>query len=189
MQKLVGVRILFIRIIGYTMSAGAAWLVYFSCLAAEVPGPGSMSERLLAALIVTLVGGFSVALVLMTLPWMLTVWIYLKVRPSGPAFFACAGVLLMVLLGCVASSLSWKPLFIEDQTFWEGVLIALKRQGVILALAGATIGLGYWLLAERFIARKDAFARLVRIEAGQRLAVLGGSDPTAEAAPRRRNEE
>jgi Arc/MetJ family transcription regulator len=36
---------------------------------------------------------------------------------------------------------------------------------------------------------REALARLVRNEAARRLAALGGSDPTAEAAPRRRGEE
>jgi hypothetical protein len=55
----------------------------------------------------------------------------------------------MILVGCAASSVSPKPLFIEDQTFLEGVFIALERQGVCLALAGAIIGAGYWFLAEK----------------------------------------
>jgi hypothetical protein len=57
----------------------------------------------------------------------------------------------MILIGCVMSSVSPKPLFIEDQTFLEGALIALQRQGVGLALAGMIIGLGYWFFAERTI--------------------------------------
>lgn len=32
----------------------------------------------------------------------------------------------------------------------------------------------------------DAVKRYVRLEAGRRLSAMGGSDPTAEAAPRRR---
>lgn len=60
----------------------------------------------------------------------------------------------MVLIGCAASSLSPKPLFIEDQTFLEGVLIALERQGFCLALAGTIIGIGYWFFAERCLTDK-----------------------------------
>jgi hypothetical protein len=153
MQKPHIAKDLFIRVIGYATSVAAAWIVYFWFVVAKTSGPGSVEGRLLAALILALVGGFSAALALMTFPWVFVVWIYSKIRLSGPAFFACAGVLLMILLGCVASSLSWKPLFIEDQTFWEGALIALQRQGVGLALAGATLGLGYWSLAERLVAR------------------------------------
>jgi hypothetical protein len=35
---------------------------------------------------------------------------------------------------------------------------------------------------------REALTRLVRNEAARRLAALGGSDPEAEAAPRRRTE-
>jgi hypothetical protein len=153
MQKPHIARDLFIRVVGYATSLFAAWIVYFWFVVAKVPGPGSIRDRFLAASILALIGGFSAALALMAFPWVFVVWIYSKIRLSGPAFFACAGVLLMILIGCVASSLSWKPLFIEDQTFWEGALIALERQGIGLALAGATLGLGYWSLAERSIAR------------------------------------
>jgi hypothetical protein len=58
----------------------------------------------------------------------------------------------MISIGCAASSVSPKPLFIEDQTFIEGVLIALERQGACLALAGTILGLGYWFLAEKNVA-------------------------------------
>ena len=61
-----------------------------------------------------------------------------------------AGATLMILVGCMASSLSPKPLFMEDQTFFEGVIIALERQGLCLAVAGAVLGLGYWFFAEKY---------------------------------------
>jgi len=158
MQKPHIARDLFIRVIAYAASVAAAWIIYFWFVVAKVPGPGIVEGRLLAALIIALVGGFSAALALMAFRWVFIVWIYSKVRLPGPAFFASAGVLLMVPLGCVASSLSWKPLFIEDQTFREGAFIALERQGIGLALAGAILGLGYWALAERFNARKVRLA-------------------------------
>jgi hypothetical protein len=174
------------RVIAYLVSVLAAWLVYFSCIAVMIPGPGSISARLLAALVFSLVGGFSAALVLIALPWTFAVWTLLKFRKSGPAFLACIGALLMVFLGCTSSSLAWKPLFIEDQTFLEGVLVALKRQGVILAFSGATVGFVYWLLAERLLAGENALALLASGNAALRLAALGGSDPQAEGAPQRR---
>jgi hypothetical protein len=177
-----------VRAIAYLISAVVGWIVYFSCIAARIPGPGSNSDRHLAALIFSLVGGFAVALVLTTLAWIFVVWIHLKSRRTGPAYLVGFGALIMILNGCIASSLSWKPLFIEDQTFLEGVLIALKRQGAILAVAGASLGFVYWLLAERFIARKNAVTCLVDGDAGLPLAAMGGSDPQAEGAPRRRAE-
>src|SRR5690348_12849569 len=138
-----------IRVAGYGLSAIAAWGFYGSWIAVEVPGPGSLSSRLVAALILCLFGGFSAALVLMSFPWILAVWIHRSVRRSRATYFTFVGALLMVFVGCAASSLSPKPLFVEDQTFLEGVLIAFERQGVCLALAGTIVGLGYWFLAEK----------------------------------------
>lgn len=144
-------RRLFIRAAGYAISMAVAWLVYIGGIAAEIPGPGSVAQRLLAASIFSLIGGFAAALALMAPSWILSMWIYLRFRLSGPVFFIVTATILMVILGCISSSLSWKPLFIEDQTFLEGFVIALKRQGMILAAAGAAAGLGYWHLAEKFI--------------------------------------
>jgi len=138
-----------IRVVGYAMSAIVACVFFVSWIAAEVPGPGSLRDRLFAALFFCIFGGFSATLLLMTVPWALVVWMYRKVRLSGAVYFACAGTILMILVGCAVSSVSPKPLFVEDQTFLEGVLIALQRQGVCLALAGAIIGFGYWFLVEK----------------------------------------
>lgn len=144
-----------IMVTGYALSSAVAWVFYLSWIAdaAEVGGPASLQSRLFAALILCVFGGFSAALVLMILPWALIVWIHRKVQWFGAPYFGCAGALLMVSMGCAASSVSPKPLFIEDQTFIEGVLIAFERQGVCLALAGTIIGLGYWFLAEKNVTR------------------------------------
>ena len=138
-----------VRVVGYVLSSVLAWFIYLGCIAAEIRGRGDSQTRLVAALIICIFGGFSAALVLMTFPWTLVVWMYRKIRLFGPAYFGFAGLLLMILIGCAASSLSPKPLFIEDQTFLQGFLIALERQGVYLALAGLIVGLGYWFLGER----------------------------------------
>ena len=140
-----------IRVAGYALSAILAWIFYIGCLAIEISfsQQGGLRDILFGALIFCLFGGFSAALVLITVPWIFIVWTYRGIRFSGATYFACAGALLMVLVGCAVSSLTPKPLFIEDQTFFEGVFIALKRQGVCLALAGATLGFGYWFLAEK----------------------------------------
>jgi hypothetical protein len=143
---------LLVRVASYALSATVACIFYVNWIAVEVgdiPGPSSLSGRLLAASILCVFGGFSAALVLMALAWILVVWIFRWIPLPGAAYFSCAGASLMVLIGCAASSMSPKPLFIEDQTFLEGVLIAFERQGVCLALAGSIIGLGYWFLAER----------------------------------------
>jgi hypothetical protein len=139
-----------IRVTGFALSSAIGWVFYLSWIAAEV-GPGSLPNRLTAALILSVFGGFSAALVLMILPWPLVVWIYSNVQRFGAIYFGCAGALLMICLGCAASSVSPKPLFIEDQTFIEGVLIAFERQGLCLALAGSIIGFGYWFFAENIV--------------------------------------
>lgn len=46
----------------------------------------------------------------------------------------------------------------------------------------------YTGIAEKSVLVREALTRLVRSEAARRLASLGGSDPSAEAAPRRRGE-
>ncbi|MCL2661351.1 MAG: type II toxin-antitoxin system VapB family antitoxin [Acidobacteriaceae bacterium] len=46
----------------------------------------------------------------------------------------------------------------------------------------------YTGIKEKAALVKEALTRLVRSEATRRLAALGGSDPEAEAAPRRRSE-
>src|ERR1700727_3528425 len=56
---------------------------------------------------------------------------------------------LIFLVGCAMSSLAPKPLFIEDQTFFEGFRIAVERQGLVFLLAGAGFGCLYWLVSER----------------------------------------
>jgi hypothetical protein len=57
--------------------------------------------------------------------------------------------LLSLAIGCATSSLSPKPLFIEDQTFLEGCMIAVQRQGAGLVLTGLVFGLTFWLVSER----------------------------------------
>ena len=143
------------RFFAYALTSIAALVFYVAWVAATVPGPGSWPTRIFAAFFLCLFGGFSVAILSMALPWVLAVWIYNSRRLAGPAYFALVGALLMLIAGCVASSLSPKPLFIEDQTFFQGALIALERQGVCLTLAGTMVGLVYWLLGEKQLTRKD----------------------------------
>jgi Arc/MetJ family transcription regulator len=44
----------------------------------------------------------------------------------------------------------------------------------------------YTGISERSALLRRALETLIHVEAGRRLAALGGSDPTAKAAPRRR---
>ncbi|WP_348265117.1 hypothetical protein P8935_11380 [Telmatobacter sp. DSM 110680] len=137
-----------IRVAGYALSSAVAAAFYIGWIMVA-GGPGSFETRLIGALILFVFGGFLLALMLMALPWALLVWISSKAQSLTASYFACSGAVSMILLGCAASSASPKPLFVEDQTFWEGFLIALERQGACLALSGMIIGFGYWFLAEK----------------------------------------
>ncbi len=145
------------KIAGFAVAALLSTVLYLGWIIIEVSTPSLASWRdsLPAALLLCIVGGFLAALVLMTVPWIFVILIYRKTRIPGAAYFACAGSLLMVLLGSTASSLSPKPLFIEDQTFVQGVLVAIQRQGVCFLLSGALFGLTYWFLAERSFPPKN----------------------------------
>jgi hypothetical protein len=142
------------RAVGYMLSAVVASAFYVLWIAALPIGRGRLSDHLLAGSFLYLMEGLPLTLLLMALPWTMVVWTWPKVPLSGVAYFASAGAFLMLLMGCVASSLSPKLLFIEDQTFLQGFVIALERQGVCLAIMGAIIGLGYWFSAERSPSRE-----------------------------------
>jgi hypothetical protein len=103
---------------------------------------------------------------LLTVPLVAIVWIYGKARISGAAYFTIAGSLLVVIIGCATASIAPKPLFGEDQTFFEGVGIALQRQGICLVIAGAIVGIGYWFLAERNIMMKRSSSRREALHSG-----------------------
>jgi hypothetical protein len=119
------------------------WFLFFLMRQPERPG---LIFSVGFALFFGLTGGFGFALVLMSLFWVAVVSGYARLRSWGPLYFVGIGALLMFGIGCATSSLSWKPFFIEDQTFFEGVIIAAQRQGIILLLGGATFGFLYWFL-------------------------------------------
>src|SRR5580704_3642704 len=101
------------RMAGYALSAIVACIFYVSWIAVTVAGPGSLRDRLLAALFFCAFGGFSAALMFTVLPWILVVWIFHVARLQGAAYFACTGTLAMIVFGCVASAISPEPLFVE----------------------------------------------------------------------------
>lgn len=139
------------RVGAFLLSAFIAWVFYVLWNVIETSGTSSPSDGILAASFFAVFGGFSAALLLMPLTWVLAVWIQRRTQWPGAAYFGILGAFLMVAVGCAVSSVFPKPLFMEDQTFWEGVWIAFERQGVCLALAGAILGIGYWYLGERNI--------------------------------------
>lgn len=107
--------------------------------------------RLLFASFFWLTGGFALTLFLMMAPWSLAVSAYSKFRRFGRFYFPAVGALFVFTFGCATASISWKPLFIEDQTFLEGAVIAAQRQGLGFILAGIAFGASYWLFGERKI--------------------------------------
>jgi hypothetical protein len=64
-------------------------------------------------------------------------------------YFSLIGAATTLVIGSGTSSLSPKPLFIEDQTFLEGFIIAVQRQGICLLLTGFVFGVTFWLVSER----------------------------------------
>jgi hypothetical protein len=70
-----------------------------------------------------------------------------------PILFPGVGALLVFTLGCTAASLSPKPLWIEDQTFREGAVIAAERQGLCLLVCGIVFGGCYTWLDRQMRAR------------------------------------
>jgi hypothetical protein len=158
------IRAVLIRIAGYALSSVLASAFYIGWIIVEA-GPGGLRTRAVAALIFYLSGGFAATLLLMTLPWALIVWITQKTASFRAIGFLCSGALCVLVIGCIVSSLLPKPLFVEDQTFLEGLLITLERQGILLALSGVILGFGYWFLAERN-QRDDARSCTQRLESG-----------------------
>jgi hypothetical protein len=95
------------------------------------------------------VGGFGLALLLMIVPWAIAVWVQLKTRWDGRIYYPALGALLLFSLGCTASAISPKPLFVEDQTFLQAAMITAQRQGLCLVFSGIAFGACYWWLERR----------------------------------------
>jgi hypothetical protein len=140
------------RLVGYIAALLVASLFYVSWFTVANKAPGSdvaILFRIGVAIFFWAFGGVAVALGAMALPWSFAVIWARRIKQFGLVYFLTLGAALMILLGCTASSLAPKPLFIEDQTFFEGFVIALQRQGICLLLTGLVFGLTYWCLSER----------------------------------------
>lgn len=113
-----------------------------------------------ASILFFLIGGFGLVFLPLILPWTVVVSAFPKARCSGMIYFTLVGAILLFVIGCLISSLMPKPLFIEDQTFFEAVIIAVEREGICFALAGSMFGASYWFLCDRhvFAARKTPSA-------------------------------
>jgi hypothetical protein len=105
------------------------------------------------ALFFWLFEGFCLAVILMSVPWIFAVRLYPRWPWAGWVYFVSIGALLTFAIACATSSLSPKPLFIEDQTFFEGALIAAERQGICFGLAGIIHGFTYWFVGEKKFTR------------------------------------
>jgi hypothetical protein len=142
------------RSLGYIVSSFSAFLFYVAWIFCDLSlsGRGAHEQFVgtLSALIwFALFGGFGVVFLALIPPWAVAVSVFPKARWSGKLYFTFVGAILIFVLGCVISSLMPKPLFIEDQTFFEGVIVAVKRQGICFALAGSLFGASYWFVSER----------------------------------------
>jgi hypothetical protein len=142
------------RSLGYIVSSLSAFLFYVAWIFCELSlsGRGAHEQFVgtLSALIwFALFGGFGVVFLALILPWAVAVSVFPKARWSGKLYFTFVGAILVSVRGCLISSLMPKPLFIEDQTFFEGVIVAVKRQGICFALAGSLFGASYWFVSER----------------------------------------
>jgi hypothetical protein len=88
------------------------------------------------------------AFVLMVFPWYLTVAWHDRLQRFGLMYFSLIGAAITIAIGGGTASLAPKPLFVDDQTFIQGFMIAVQRQGVCLLLTGFVFGLTFWLVSE-----------------------------------------
>jgi hypothetical protein len=142
------------RLIGYLASVASASLFYVVCFVVTVklrehPTRVSVLFEIGIAFFFLLFGGMGAAFVLMAFPWYLSVRLYDRLQRFGFLYFCLIGAATTLVIACSTSSLSPKPLFIEDQTFLEGFIIAIERQGVCLLATGVVFGLTFWLVSER----------------------------------------
>ena len=144
------------RSLGYIVSAFFASLFYVAWIFCEVlRSSRDAHEHFMvvfsASILFLLLGGFGLVFLPLILPWIFAVSAFSKAKCSGKLYFTLVGAILIFVIGCLMSSLTPKPLFMEDQTFFEGVLIAVKREGICFALAGSVFGASYWFLCERHV--------------------------------------
>ncbi len=141
------------RSLGYIVSSFLALLFYVVWIFFEV----SLSSRGAHGVVLIWFALFGGCVFLaLVVPWTVAVSVFPKGKCSGKLYFTFAGTILVFVLGCALSSLVPKPLFIEDQTFVEGFIIAVKRQGVCFSLAGSVFGASYWFVSERHVRANKA---------------------------------
>ena len=143
------------RMVGYLASVTSASLFYVVWFVVSFEqnrtpdGHVTVLFKIGLALFFWFFEGMCAAFVLMAFPWYLAVVWHDRVQRFGLMYFSLIGAAITIAVGCGTSSLSPKPLFIEDQTFLEGFMIAVQRQGICLLLTGFVFGLTFWLVSER----------------------------------------
>ena len=143
------------RMVGYLASVTSASLFYVVWFVVSFEqnrtpdGHVTVLFKIGLALFFWFFEGMCAAFVLMAFPWYLAVVWHDRVQRFGLVYFSMIGAAITIAVGCGTSSLSPKPLFIEDQTFLEGFTIAVQRQGICLLLTGFVFGLTFWLVSER----------------------------------------
>ena len=148
-------------VVGYASGATAASLIYVAWIAFVVSDIGPQTSRagfgfrLSFAIFFWVADGFAATLLLMVLPWILAVSIFRKLRWAPQLYFPGAGAFVLLVLACASSSLAPKPLFVDDQTFLQGAIMAAQRQGIAYLLAGLAFGACYWFFGERHIPARE----------------------------------
>jgi hypothetical protein len=138
------------RLVGYLASVTTASLFYVVWIAVQNRTPGvPVLFNIGFAFFFWLVGGMGAAFVLMAFPWYLAVFWHDRLQRFGLMYFSLIGAAITIVIASGSSSLSPKPLFVEDQTFLQGFMVAVQRQGVCLLLTGLVFGLTFWLVSER----------------------------------------
>jgi hypothetical protein len=142
------------RVVGYLVSIVSASLFYIAWEVINVgligpPGQdtGLKFKTALAFTFFVLYGPCA-AFVLMVLPWYLAVLWHDRLR-FGLMYFSMIGAATTLVISSATCSLAPKLLFVEDQTFLQGFVVAVERQGVCLLLTGFLFGLTFWLVSER----------------------------------------
>lgn len=138
--------------IGYLASFLSASLFYLVWFSVETRTPGSNVGVLFEiglAIFFWLFAGMAAALVFIAVPWCLAVMLHDRIKCAGLVYFSCIGAALTIVIACATSSLAPKPLFIEDQTFLQGFIIAIQRQGICFLLSGLLFGATFWFVSER----------------------------------------
>jgi hypothetical protein len=145
------------RVAGYAVSAILASLVYVVWLMVSITfGEGNHPSLIFGlgfASFFLFADGFALALLLMIVPWAVAVWVQFKTRLDSRIYFPTVGASLLFAFGCTTASISPKPLWMENQTFLEGAVIAAERQGIGLLLSGIAFGACYCWLERKIQAR------------------------------------